>query len=285
MQTLREIRELLGARGLRPRRRLGQHFLIDKNLVRRLVTAAGVGAGANVLEVGPGTGTLTEELLARGCRVVAVELDRGLADLMRERFRDAIEAGRLTMIEGDVMAGKHAIASAVLSALGPGPWRLVANLPFAVATPLLMALLTTHPACEGMYVTVQREVARRLMAPPGTRDYGPVSVVAQSLAQVREIARVPASCFWPRPGVDSSMVMLERVPGPAATDWGEVAAGLVRLFARRRKQLGTVLGRQFDWPPGTGPDQRMEELSPSAAVALVRRAIAQRHRIMDRIGA
>src|SRR6186713_2406397 len=110
MQTLAQIRELLESRGLAPRKSLGQNFLIDHNLIRKLVDASGAAAGDLVLEVGPGTGALTEELLDRGCRVIACELDRGLAELLRERFAATAGSGRFTLIEGDCLASKRALA-------------------------------------------------------------------------------------------------------------------------------------------------------------------------------
>src|SRR5688572_27655913 len=156
---------MLGTRGLSPRKPLGQHFLIDHNLIRALVEASGVSAGDLVLEVGPGTGTLTEELLSRGCRVVACELDSGMCDLLRDHF-----AGReaFTLIEGDCLESKHEVSVDVRRALGGESFRLVANLPYNAATPLMLTLLLHHPECAAMYVTIQREVAARLAAAPGS---------------------------------------------------------------------------------------------------------------------
>src|SRR4051812_46760539 len=203
VQPLSEIKDLLASRGLAPRKSLGQNFLIDHNLIRKLADAAGVGRGGakggdTVLEVGPGTGALTEELLARGCRVVAVELDRGLAGLLRERFaayvRDAAwhrasarcsppgragpppesgAGGALVLIEGDALDGPLGLNAAaaellspphLLTSSPPHPFTLVANLPYAAGTPVMLALLTHFPSCRGQYVTIQREVADRLLA-------------------------------------------------------------------------------------------------------------------------
>jgi len=268
-QTCAQIKAMLASRGLSPRKRFGQNFLVDQNLVRKLVDESGVTSGEVVLEVGPGTGTLTEELLDRGCEVVACELDRGLADLLREQF---CEHERLTLIEGDCLANKRQVADEIVCALGGRPFVLVANLPYGAATPLLLALLTEHPACRGMFVTLQREVGDRLVASARDKAYGSISVVAQSLAAVRTIAKLPAECFWPRPEVASVMLRIERLPSCEIDDPASLAAFCQRVFMQRRKQLGSVLGREIAWPEGIEPTMRAEQLEPGEIVALWRAA-------------
>lgn len=268
-QSLADIKAMLEARGLSPLKRFGQNFLIDQNLVRKLVDASGAGRGDLVLEVGPGTGTLTEELLERDCEVVACELDRGLASLLRERL-----GGRpgFTLVEGDCLAGKRRVSPEIVSAMGGREFSLVANLPYAAATPLVLSLLTEHPDCRGMFVTIQREVGDRLAAGAGDDAYGAISVVAQALARVRTIARLPRECFWPRPDVASVMVAIERRAGHGIEDPPALAAFAQRAFANRRKQLGSVLGRDFAWPEGVGAPMRAEQLEPERIVALWRAA-------------
>jgi 16S rRNA (adenine1518-N6/adenine1519-N6)-dimethyltransferase len=265
VQSLTQIRELLESRGLAPRKALGQNFLVDHNLIRKLVDASGVQEGDLALEVGPGTGTLTEELLARGCRVIAAELDRGLAALLRERL-ETNEC--FTLIEGDALAGKRELNPQVVAAVGAGPFRLVANLPYGAATPVMLALLVDFPLCLSMHVTIQREVADRLLAHPGTRDYGPITVVAHALATVERIATLPPECFWPRPEVTSAMISIVRRPDPLTRAPRHLAEFAQWLFTKRRKQLGAVLGRGFPCPSGITPDQRAESLPVEKFVAL-----------------
>jgi 16S rRNA (adenine1518-N6/adenine1519-N6)-dimethyltransferase len=278
VQTLAHIRDLLASRGLAPRKSLGQNFLIDHNLIRKLVDVSGVAAGDLVLEVGPGTGALTDELLVRGCRVVAAELDRGLAALLRERLADPQDAlgappsARFALIEGDCLASKRTLAPAVAEALAGQPFRLVANLPYGVATPLMLALLAHQPECGSIFVTIQKEVADRLLAKPSTDDYGTLSVVAQAAARVERIAVLPPECFWPRPEVTSAMVSVFRRPDPLTPDIAGLAEFCQRVFSKRRKQLGSVLGRGFPWPEGVKPENRIEELAPPLVVALAGRA-------------
>jgi 16S rRNA (adenine1518-N6/adenine1519-N6)-dimethyltransferase len=263
VQTLAQIKEMLESRGLAPRHSLGQNFLVDHNLIRKLVDASGLREGSLVLEVGPGTGVLTEELLSRGCRVVACELDRGLAAMLRERLAD-----RVTLIEGDCLASKSAVNPDVIAALKGEAFVLVANLPYGAATPLMLALLVDHPSCASMHVTIQKEVADRLLAAPRTSEYGPISIVAQALARVERIATLPRECFWPRPDVTSAMVSLSRRADPLTEQGRALADFCQEMFSKRRKQLGSVLGRGHAFPAGIEPENRMEELSVPQAVAL-----------------
>lgn len=263
MHTLTELRAMLDERGLAPRKSLGQNFLIDANLARKLVEASGVGAGDLVLEIGPGAGALTETLVEMGCRVVASEMDRGLCGLLRERLGE-----RITLIEGDCLAGKHELNPEILHALGEAPFRLVANLPYNAATPVMTLLLLEQPRCSGMYVTIQKEVADRLSAARGGKDYGPLSVIAQAFGTVRRIAVAPPECFWPRPQVTSAMVAVERRAQPLTDDPRALEAVVGRAFQQRRKQLGSSLGKDFPWPEGVAPTQRPEELSPEQFAAM-----------------
>jgi 16S rRNA (adenine1518-N6/adenine1519-N6)-dimethyltransferase len=294
MQTLSEIRELLSTAGLSPRKQFGQNFLIDGNLMQAMVELAEIGEEQAVLEVGPGTGSLTEELLARAARVVAVEIDHGLAGLLRERLADH---GNLTLLEEDALAGKHAIAPAVMGALGSEAC-LVSNLPYNIATPLVaMCLIESWRACRGkggcrfdrMTFTVQREVADRFASGPGTKDYGPVSVLLTLLGKMIPGPVVPAQAFWPQPKVSSRVlrVDLDRAATDGIADVDVLVSLVAQAFAHRRKQL-RWLCRRGDLPfdaevlgdaleaAGVALSERAERVSPEqyrvAANALVSRA-------------
>lgn len=277
MQTLAEIKSLLESRGLRPKRSLGQNFLIDHNLIKKLVDACEVDAGDLVLEVGPGTGTMTEELLDRGAAVVACELDDALADLNRERHA-VRPPGTFTLIHADCLSGKFALNPMIVDTLNGRPFKLVANLPYGAATPLLSTLLVDYPQCSLLGVTVQREVADRVLARPSTKDFGPLSVIAQAFCRVSRIATAGPQCFWPPPDVTSSMILLERLTPEQALsrEPRQLSRACRLLFAQRRKQLGGVLGTRLDWErikhvealKSISPTQRAEELPVAAIVAL-----------------
>jgi 16S rRNA (adenine1518-N6/adenine1519-N6)-dimethyltransferase len=283
LQTLTEIRELLASRGLRPRHRFGQNFLHDQNQLRKLIEAAAIKPGEVVLEVGPGTGTLTEALLDAGAEVIACEIDRDLAELLRERLGE-----RITLIEGDCLESQRVLHPAIIEALGGRSLKLVANLPYNVASPLITTLLIDHYQCSGQFVTIQREVADRLLAKPSTKEYGPLSIIVQALATVERIAVLKPSCFWPEPEVTSAMVAIH----PFATSEGRKGAGaegtalsgadarrafarfVTELFSSRRKQLGRIFGRERDWVSlrdhGITPDLRPDALSVDQLIALQR---------------
>jgi 16S rRNA (adenine1518-N6/adenine1519-N6)-dimethyltransferase len=274
VQTLSEIKAALELRGLRPNRALGQNFLCDHNLIQRLIDASGVGAGDLVLEVGPGTGTLTESLLGRGCTIVACELDRGLADLLGETLAGHIESKHLTLIRGDCLANRQSLNPRIAEALTGRPFTLVANLPYGAASPLMVILAGT-PACRGQYVTIQREVAQRLRAAPSTRDYSELSVVVQAMCRVERIATLAPECFWPRPKVTSEMVAIVPRAEPLTDDPRALAALCHRLFTQRRKQIGSILGRDAALPEGVEPTMRPENLTPRQLAEMAKRKMAK----------
>ncbi len=268
-QTLEQIRATLDAHGCAPKKSLGQNFLIDRNLVSKLIDEAGVGEGDLVVEVGPGTGTLTGALLGRGCGVIACELDDGLARAIDERF-SAID--RFALVHGDCLASKRALSAELVAAIDGRPFSLVANLPYQAATPLMLTILAHHPGCRVMAVTVQKEVADRLLAGCGSKLYGSISIVAQAAAKVTRIANLPNECFWPRPNVTSAMVKIERLDEPLTPRIGALADFCQKTFAGRRKQLAGLLknlGYQgVAWPENVSPTDRIEALPPDRVVAL-----------------
>jgi 16S rRNA (adenine1518-N6/adenine1519-N6)-dimethyltransferase len=260
-----EVLELLRRHGISPSRALGQNFVADANTVRRVVRVAGVGPGDPVVEVGGGLGSLTLALAEAGAQVTVVEKDRALVSALRQVLSERAPGAGVRVVEADAMSLDWA------ELLAPAPaWSLVANLPYNVATPLVATLLDDVPALVGMTFMVQRELAERLVAPPGTGAYGAVSVKVAYWAEAAVAGVVPASVFVPRPRVGSALVRARRRPVPAV-DPGVVAApDLFRLvragFAQRRKMLRRALAglgvpaTAFE-RAGVGPDQRAEELS------------------------
>jgi len=274
VQTLSQIRELLAQRDLRPKHRFGQNFLHDHNHLRKLVAAAAVEPGDLILEVGPGTGTLTETLLEAGAEVVACEVDPDMtaiiADHVASRYSD-----RLTLVQADCLSSKHAIASELANHLTRS-FKLVANLPYQIASPLISSLLIDYSAgtcaasCLGLFITVQREAAERIVSGPRTKEYGVLSVLCQTFASVETIARLSPGCFWPAPKVESAMIAIRPHTRTAITDRRAFGAFLLRLFGQRRKQLGGILGRERALPDGIQPAQRPEELTVDQVVRLFR---------------
>jgi 16S rRNA (adenine1518-N6/adenine1519-N6)-dimethyltransferase len=230
-----EVRELADRLGLRPSKQRGQNFVIDPNTIRRIVRLARLQDGDDVLEVGPGLGSLTLGLLAAGHRVLAVEVDAALAGaLMPTVQRQApTRAADLTVV----------VADALTLAPGSGqPAALVANLPYNVAVPVLLHLLATFPTIATALVMVQAEVADRLAAEPGSRTYGVPSVKARWYGEVRRVATIGRSVFWPVPNVDSALVRLVRgVTPPTTATRDEVFAVIDAAFAQRRKTLRAAL--------------------------------------------
>ena len=216
---------------LRAKKKFGQHFLNDRNIIRKIVEAAGVKEGDLVLEIGPGTGMLTRELLETGAAVVAVEVDRDLIALLRERFQE----GSLTVIPADALKMSYA---ALAEEFG-GRFKLVANLPYYISGPLLSKLLTERAAFSIMVLMFQKEVAVRIASGPGSRDYGNLSVLSQAFTDVRREFDVPSRLFSPKPKVDSSVVSLRVLDEPRIRiDDESFFRTVVRsAFGTRRKTL------------------------------------------------
>jgi 16S rRNA (adenine1518-N6/adenine1519-N6)-dimethyltransferase len=263
-QTRSEIAGLLSRHGLSPSRRLGQHFLADANITRKIVDIAGVRPGQQVLEIGAGTGTLTRALAATGAHVVAYEIDAGLLPVLEEATHGlSVELRHLDITTAD-LAGE----------LSGGRWVMVANLPYNVGTPLVLDSLRRVTEIERFVVMVQREVAERLVAGPGNKQYGLPSVVAGIHAVGRLAFTVPAQVFYPPPRVESAVVVLDRLAAPEGAERAiEIAAA---GFSQRRKMLRGALAGVFDDPAaalvrtGIDPTARAEDLSPADYLALAR---------------
>jgi 16S rRNA (adenine1518-N6/adenine1519-N6)-dimethyltransferase len=277
-QTKQQIQALLADAGSSPRHRFGQNFMIDGNLVRVVADAGNIAPGDVVVEVGPGTGTLTEDLLSRGADVIAVEIDRDLAGMLRTRHASN---PHVKLIEGDALAGKHEInreLAAQLRQLSGRPLKLVANLPYNIASPLVIELLVA--GLDLLAFTVQKEVADRLRAQAGSDDYGPLTVMAQLLANVEVLRTLPPQAFWPAPKIDSALVRMTRIDqlGADAPAFGRFVQ---QLFAARRKTLRKALSQmEIDAAPllaahGIDPQLRPERLTPRQCLDLFRSARAK----------
>lgn len=236
------IQRLLREYGLRPSKALGQNFLADQNIVRRVVQAAAVHRGDLVLEIGPGLGSLTQGLLEAGARVVAVEKDARLVEALGELFRDqpqvtVVHADALKTDLGELLRAHG--AGGTQGAAAP-VCKVAANLPYSITSPLLVHILESDLPVERIVVMVQREVAERLVAPPGTKEYGALTVAVQYRARVELAGRVPPAVFVPAPTVWSEIVVL--FPREERLAVGRSFAGLVKAaFGQRRKTLRNAL--------------------------------------------
>lgn len=266
-QTLSYLRELFDQRGIRPRNKLGQNFLIDLNLIDLLVRAAELSSEDLAVEIGSGTGSLTAKLVGHAGAVLSVEIDADFHSLVSEGLGDR---PNLTLLHADVLANKNRLNSVVLDALaelrarsGCRRLKLVANLPYAVATPVITNFLLTDLPFERMVVTVQWEIAERLMATPSTRDYGALAVLVQNLAEVRLVRKLPPAVFWPRPEVDSAIVLIrpDAVKRARVGDVQRLRHFLRDLYAHRRKNLRGALASFPNQPLGKPDiDRKLDDL-------------------------
>jgi 16S rRNA (adenine1518-N6/adenine1519-N6)-dimethyltransferase len=285
------VRALCSAHGIQPKKSLGQNFLVDGNIARRIASLARLGDGtgaiggaatrARVLEIGPGLGSLTLALCEQGARVVAVEVDARLAGVLAEVLEAAGVAEQVQVVVADALDAD--LEGLVADDRGPGTVTCVSNLPYNVAVPVVMRLLEEVPAVGHIVVMVQREVGERLAAGPGDEQYGAVSVKVAYFAEASLVGRVPPSVFVPRPRVDSALVRLVRRPAPPVSVPSEAELfGLVRAgFAQRRKMLrrslAPLLGDRASAvldAAGVAPTARAEELGLDAWAAVARSAAA-----------
>ncbi len=254
--TRTQINALLEAHDLGPSRALGQNFVVDPNTVRRIARLAGVGPETPVVEIGAGLGSLTLALAETGASVTAVEIDRHLRPILEQ----VVEGLDVTVVAGDAME----LDWDELLAAHPR-WVLVANLPYNVATPLVLDLLRDVPAIERMLVMVQLEAGERLVAEPGSGAYGIPSVKVALRATSRLVGKVSPDVFLPRPRVDSALVEIVRRPALAVdADPDQLVALVERAFNQRRKMLrrslaDLVTADQFE-EAGIDPQDRPERL-------------------------
>jgi 16S rRNA (adenine1518-N6/adenine1519-N6)-dimethyltransferase len=259
----------------RAKRRFGQHFLSDPRILARIVDALAITSADTVIEIGPGRGALTEELLRRAGRVIAIEVDRDLVPILRARWADD---PRLQVVEGDVLEQD-------LGALVGGPFLLAGNVPYNITTPILFHALQRPRPTRAVYL-VQLEVAQRAAAAPGDEAYGALSVNLQAVATVELLFRVPAGAFAPPPKVESAVIRVS--PREDAVIRAEEEAAYRTMvqgaFGLRRKQLKRVVRTLWALTAeqagavitqaGLDPEARPETLSPSAFAALLRAARA-----------
>lgn len=272
--TPSETAALIAELGIAPRKRWGQNFLIDGNIVRKSIELSGLRPGERVVEVGPGLGTLTRALLEAGAKVHAVEIDPGLAQHLRTIF-EGREGFCLT--EGDAL--EYPLAG--LPHPADPPYRIIANLPYAIATPWMEAVLGNFLP-ESMTLMLQRECADRYTAEPGSKSYGPITIFLEAAFRKGGAHRVSAACFHPRPAVDSTLLHLMRRDD--AHTYGSTTRQLVRVFfQQRRKQIGSLIRQQADsYQPvleawledlqhlSIPPEARPEEIPPAGWRALDR---------------
>lgn len=266
------MRDVLAARGIQLTKSLGQNFLHDRNQLRRIVAAAELTKADKVLEIGPGLGPLTELLLESAGEVLAIEKDLRLVEFLRERFSVTRAAPRLI----------HADALEFLQAEKRdwSGWKLVANLPYSVASPILVELACGRRAPEKIVATLQLEVARRLMAQSGAGDYGILTLLVQLDFEPREFFKIPPGCFFPEPDVDSACVVLNCRAQPLLPEnlRGTFVKIVKRAFSQRRKMVFKLLKQ--DWPEEKltrafaelkiPPQARAEKLSLEQLTALAK---------------
>ena len=215
-------------------KRFGQNFLIDPHVLEKIMAAAQIGPEDCVLEIGPGIGTMTQYLAERAARVVAVEIDEGLIPILQETLKDY---GNVTLIRADIL--KVDIKELAQEYGGGRPFKVVANLPYYITTPIVMGLLEGDAPVESITVMVQKEVADRMQAGPGSKDYGALSLAVQYYADPYIAANVPPNCFIPRPNVGSAVIRLTRhaVPPVHVEDPAPLFRIIRASFNQRRKTL------------------------------------------------
>jgi 16S rRNA (adenine1518-N6/adenine1519-N6)-dimethyltransferase len=294
--TLTEMRSLLAKRDIQLTRSLGQNFLHDGNQLRRIVDAAEITSTDKILEIGPGLGPLTELLLEKAGEVLAIEMDARLVDFLCERFgteernadllTGALAGRSVAPVEPNESAAFHLLHDDALAFLKREPrdwsdWKLVANLPYSVASPILVELAQSPRRPERLVTTLQLEVAQRLMAQADDDDYGVLTLLVQLDYEPRGSFKIPADCFFPAPNVDSMCVVLQRRARPLLADGQRAAFVKIvkRAFSQRRKMMLKLLKQ--DWAADKladvfdelkiSPQERAEKLSLEQFVALTKK--------------
>jgi 16S rRNA (adenine1518-N6/adenine1519-N6)-dimethyltransferase len=285
MQSKSQIQQLLASAGVEPNKRLGQNFLIDLNLMRLLVDTANISNNDIVLEVGCGTGSLTQGLAEHAARVVAVETDKTLVEIAAGELAGV---GNVKVINTDVLENKNTITKIVIDAIElarqnhSGKFLLVSNLPYSIASPLMMNLITGPLAADAMYVTVQKEVAERMTAGPGDQHYGTLSIHMAATGDVKKERTLKPTVFWPEPQVHSAMISFVRNAEKAGRIKNmELLGEVINLFMQHRRKMVQActkfsegkLAEIKNWPEifqkcGIDPHSRPEQLAPEDYIAV-----------------
>lgn len=285
MQTKQQIQQLLASAGVEPNKRLGQHFLVDLNLMRLLVDNANIGNDDIVLEVGCGTGSLTQALAERAGKVIAVEMDETLAKIAA---RELATAGNVEVFNADILENKNTINRTISDAIELarkrllGRFLLVSNLPYSVASPLMMNLITGPTVADAMYVTIQKEVADRMTATPGDKHYGTLSIHLAATGDVKTERVLKPTVFWPAPQVSSAMISFVRKAEKVSRIQSmEFLGEVVNLFMQHRRKMVKActrfatgkLAEIENWPEvfercSIDPHNRPEQLRPEDFISI-----------------
>lgn len=228
-----KAKDILNSQGFHFKKKWGQNFIFDLNLLKRIVAEAGVSAGDRVVEIGPGAGTLTRELLEKGARVLAIEIDQALLPVLEEVLKGTTGI----VVQGDAL--KMNLDQVTAAAGLEQPYKVVANLPYYITTPLIMNLLENKYQIEDIVVMVQKEVAERLTAIPGTKEYGAITVAVQYYSQPKILFNIPRHLFRPIPEVDSALIRLKpRKSAPVQVQNEQTLFNIIKgAFGQRRKTL------------------------------------------------
>jgi len=268
-----ETLAILEKHGISPTRSLGQNFLTDDRVVEHICTSADLGPADLVIEIGPGIGGLTRAAAQRAGRVIAIEIDRHVLPALHDVLS---AAGNCTVLHMDALDADLV----ALTAGWDGPVKVVANLPYYITTPLIVKALVELPECSQMVLMIQKEAAARVQAGPGSKQYGPLAILAACFGQTKREMIVPAGSFYPKPGVDSCIIRMIHNNKLQIDDWSKFHNFLERCFAQRRKMLMNslrVAGIQTDKlarlsqimaDSGISAEIRAEMLSPEQFVAL-----------------
>lgn len=244
-------------------KKFGQNFLVDRNILDKIIESADITKQDCVLEIGPGIGTMTQRLAEKAGEVVAVEIDRNLIPILQDTLSDY---NNVTIMNEDIL--KVDINALVEERNGGKPIKVVANLPYYITTPIIMALFEKYVPLQSVTIMVQKEVADRMQVGPGTKDYGALSLAVQYYARPEIITRVPASCFMPKPGVDSTVIRLVRYEKPPVEveDEDRLFAIIRASFNQRRKTLANGLANAGGLGVSRAQvEQALEQMGLSAA--------------------